>query len=64
MGSGAQFEAMLKEIVGFERDLAIGDLAGGAAEDYPAYREQVGFIRALDRFAEWCAEVNVKLDER
>lgn len=64
MASSAQFEAALKTIIDDEREQAVADLADGAADDYASYREQVGFIRALDRFGEWCAEVAKKLDER
>lgn len=64
MASGAQFEAALKEIVEAEREQAVDDLVGGSAEDYAAYRETLGFIRALDLYGEWCAEVGRKLDER
>ncbi len=64
MALSVQFEAALKEIVAIEREQALEDLATGSAEDYPAYRETVGFIRALDQFGEWCAEVAKKLDER
>jgi hypothetical protein len=64
MASSAQFEAALKEIVEAERDQAAADLADGSAGDYAEYREQVGFIRALDQFGEWCAEVARKLEER
>lgn len=64
MASSLQFEALLKEIIAQEREEALEDLANGAAEDYPGYREAVGYIRALDAYADWCAEVGKKLEER
>jgi hypothetical protein len=64
MASAAQLEAKLKEIITDEREQAVGDLASGGPEDYAAYREQVGFIRALDEFGAWCAEAAKQLDER
>ena len=63
MALSAQLEAKLKEIVADERTAAVERLTSGI-EDYPAYREEVGFIRALDQFADWCTEANEKLDER
>jgi hypothetical protein len=62
MALSAQFEAKLKEIVADERSEAVKRLVGGL-EDYPTYREEVGFIRALDTVGDWCVEVNEKLDE-
>jgi hypothetical protein len=64
MASANQLEAKLKEIVAAEREQAVEDLASGGPEDYPAYREAVGFIRALDEFGTWCAEAGKALDER
>lgn len=64
MASGVQFEALLKEIIAEEREQTLEDMANGSADDYPGYRELVGYIRALDAFGDWCAEVIKKLDER
>lgn len=64
MASAPQLEAKLKEIVAAEREDAVTDLVGGSAGDYADYREAIGFIRALDRFSEWCAEAGKELDER
>jgi hypothetical protein len=64
MANAAQLEAKLKEIVAAEREEAVDDLASGGPEDYAAYRETVGFIRALDQFGAWCAEAGKQLDER
>lgn len=64
MALAAQFEAVLKQIVTEERELMLEDMANGAPEDYAAYREIVGYIRALDQYEEWCAEVGKRLDER
>jgi hypothetical protein len=63
MASAPQLEAKLKEIVADEREAAVERLVGGLA-DYPAYREEVGFVRALDQFGEWCADAAKQLDER
>ena len=63
MASANQLEAKLKEIVAAEREAAVEQLTNGL-EDYPTYREEVGFIRALDQFGEWCAEAGKQLDER
>jgi len=64
MASALQLEAKLKEIIAAEREDRLADLADGGPEDYAAYREAVGFIRALDTFGEWCAEAGKQLDER
>jgi hypothetical protein len=63
MASAPQLEAVLREIVAEEREAAVERLTGGL-EDFASYREEVGFIRALDQFEEWCAEAGKKLDER
>lgn len=63
MALSSQLEAVLKEIVADEREAAVERITSGL-EDYPTYREEVGFIRALDGFADWCTEANKKLDER
>lgn len=64
MASAVQLEAKLKEIVAAEREQAVDDLAAGGPEDYAAYREQIGFIRALDSFDGWCADAAKQLEER
>lgn len=64
MALAAQFEAVLKQIVTEERELMAEDLANGAPEDYAAYREIVGYIRALDQLGEFCIEVEKRLEER
>jgi hypothetical protein len=64
MAMAAQFEAVLKQRIAEERESAVEDLAKGGPEDYAAYRQTVGFIRALDQIDEWCADVTRKLDER
>jgi hypothetical protein len=64
MASAVQFEAALREIVADERASAVTNLTSGGAGDYPAYREAIGFIRALDQLSEWCAEAGKTLDER
>ena len=63
MASAPQLEAVLKEIVADEREAAVERLTSGL-EDYPTYREEVGYVRALDQFGTWCAEAGKKLDER
>lgn len=63
MASAPQLEAALKEIVADERAAAVERLTSGL-EDHSTYREEVGYIRALDQFGEWCAEAGKKLDER
>jgi hypothetical protein len=63
MALANQLEAKLKEIVADERAEAVKRLVSGL-EDYPTYREETGFIRALDMFADWCVEALEKLDER
>jgi hypothetical protein len=63
MALSSQLEAKLKEIVADEREQAVERLTAGL-EDYPAYREEVGFVRALDLFGEWCAEAAKQLEER
>lgn len=63
MASAPQFEAALREIIAVEREAAVERLTGGL-EDYPTYREEVGFIRCLDSFEDWCADVGKKLEER
>ena len=64
MASAPQLEAKLREIVADEREVAVATLTVGGPGDYAAYRETVGFIRALDQFGEWCAEAAKQLDER
>lgn len=64
MASAAQLEAKLKEIIADEREESVMSLSSGGPEDYAAYREEVGYIRALDQFANWCAEAAKQLDER
>jgi hypothetical protein len=64
MASAVQFEAKLREIVAAEREVSVEELTGGGPEDYAAYRETVGFIRALDSVGDWCAEAAKQLDER
>jgi hypothetical protein len=64
MAMATQFEAKLREIVAAEREQAVDDLASGGPEDYPAYREAIGFIRALDSIGDWCAEAEKQLEER
>jgi hypothetical protein len=64
MASAPQLEAKLKEILADEREEAVMALTSGGPEDYAAYREQVGYIRALDQFSAWCAEAGKLLDER
>jgi len=64
MASAPQLEATLREIIAEVRADTIGELVAGGPEDYAAYRETVGYIRALDQFPEWCAEAGKKLDER
>lgn len=64
MASALQFEVKLKEIIAGERQETLEILASGGPEDYAAYREKVGFVRALDLFDEWCARVTEALDER
>jgi hypothetical protein len=63
MASANQFEAKLKEIVDDEREQAVVRLIAGMG-DFPSYREEVGYIRALDQFSEWCVEAGKQLDER
>lgn len=63
MASSLQFETLLKEIIAEEREQTLEDIANGV-EDYAAYRELVGYIRALDAYGDWCAEVGKKLEER
>ena len=64
MASALQLEAKLKEIIADEREQAVEILTTGGPEDYAAYREEVGYIRALDQFDAWCAEAGKQLDER
>lgn len=64
MASAIQFELKLKEIVDVARETAVANIAGGGPEDYAAYREEVGFIRAIDQFDRWCIEAFKELDER
>jgi hypothetical protein len=64
MASAPQLEAKLREIVAAERDEMVAGLTDGGPQDYAAYREQVGYIRALDQFTEWCAQAEKELDER
>jgi hypothetical protein len=64
MASGAQFEAVLRQVVAAERDDLVDELAKGAAEDYADYSARVAYIRALDQLPEWCAEAGKRLDER
>jgi hypothetical protein len=64
MASAPQLEAKLKEIIAAEREQSVEELTSGGPEDYAAYRETVGFIRALDEFGAWCAEAGKQLDER
>jgi hypothetical protein len=56
-------EAKLREIIDAAREEAVRDLSLGGPEDYAAYRETVGFIRALDRFDHWCVDAFKQLDE-
>jgi hypothetical protein len=64
MASALQLETKLKEIIAAEREERVSNLADGGPEDYAAYREEVGYIRALDEFGSWCAEAGKQLDER
>lgn len=64
MASAVQFEQVLSDIIADERAAVLDELAEGAPEDYAAYRERVGYIRALGLFRSWCAEAGKKLDER
>jgi hypothetical protein len=59
----SQLEAKLKAIIADERIEAVKRLTQGGPEDYAGYREEVGFIRCLDMFADWCVEANEKLVE-
>jgi len=64
MATGAQIEAVLKQIIADEREASLEDLANGAPEDYAGYREIVGYIRALDNFTDWWVEAMKRFDER
>jgi hypothetical protein len=62
MALSSQLEAKLKKIIADERAEAVKRLVGGL-EDYPTYREEVGFIRCLDTFDDWVTEANEKIEE-
>jgi hypothetical protein len=64
MASAPQLEAKLKEIVAGEREEAVEGLIRGGPDDYAAYREAVGFIRALDLLEELLADAAKQLEER
>ena len=63
MASAVQLEAALRESVAAERVAAVERLAAGL-DDYPTYREEVGFVRALDLIDEWCEAAAKRLEER
>jgi hypothetical protein len=63
LASAAKFEAKLGEIIAYERAEAVSNLARGGPEDFAAYREVVGFIRALDQFPDWCTEAAKAAEE-
>lgn len=64
MASAPQLEAKLKEIIDAEREEMVRQITIGGPEDYAAYREAVGYIRALDNFDHWCVDAFKGLDER
>lgn len=60
-----QFEAELRKVVEQQRAEVLERLElGGGVPDYPAYREQVGYLRALKNFGDWCEEVRSTLEKR
>ena len=64
MASGAQYETVLRQVVAKRRAEAVENLTLGSAADFAEYREQIGYIRALDQLDEWCVEVGETLEER
>lgn len=60
-----QFEAELRKVAAEQRVEVLEKLAlGGGVPDYPAYREQVGYLRALKDLGDWCEEVRSTLEKR
>ena len=60
-----QFETELRKIVSQKRDEVLSKLEiAGGVDDYAAYREQVGYLRALGDMGDWCNEVSLKLEQR
>lgn len=60
-----QFEAELLSRVGEMRKRKLDQLGiGGGITDFAAYREQVGYLRALSEVTEACSEVQAELNKR
>lgn len=61
----SQFETELRKIVEDERQRVRDELEGAeAVKDYAAYRERIGYLRALKDVGDWCAETETKLSKR
>lgn len=59
-----QFEKLLRERVEEERERVRDEIAGGqAVQTFEAYRERVGYLRALDELEGWCADVTTDLNK-
>jgi len=59
----SQTEGELRKRIAEERQEARENLGDGCAADYTAYREQVGYLRALHDVEEWLAEIDTKLNQ-
>lgn len=59
------FADELLKVIATEREDGRGHLEdGGGIRDYAAYREQVGFLRALRWVEDRCPEIRSKIDKR
>lgn len=58
------FENELRKLIAAEREDTRNKLESGSPVDYAAYRERVGFLRALKEVEDMCLEVNIQLEKR
>lgn len=61
----SQFEELLRKRVEAERQRVMAVIEGGeACKTLDAYRENVGYLRALRDIGDWCSDVETDLQER
>jgi hypothetical protein len=58
------FRVELQKAIAEHRASMSERMAAGAFTDFYGYREQVGYIRALDRVAQMCDEVETEMAKR
>ena len=56
-------EILMKKVEGVREDLAMQLATGASVGDFAAYREKVGYLRALTDLRAWCDEAETDLNK-